>query len=159
MYFTAPVQNNTPALARQNRYLDALKAQNPGVLEIVQGRYQTKNKSCRRCNASWTEYEEKETDVNIAVNLAADAANKLTDAALIVSADSDLGPGVRLARQLHPNQFVAAAFPPRRVSNELKTLMPASFNISMRQIRGSQLPQTVVHPTTGQQFNRPTKWR
>lgn len=159
MYFTAPVQNNLPALARQNRYLNALRAQNPGVLEIVQGRYQTKSKCCRRCNASWNEYEEKETDVNIAVNLVADAANKLTHAALIISADSDLSPGVRLARQLNPNLFVAAAFPPKRVSNELKALMPASFNIGMRHIRGSQLPQTVVDPTTGRQFNRPAKWR
>lgn len=159
MYFTAPVQNNAPALARQNRYLAALQAQNPRVLEVVQGRYQTKNKCCRQCNTSWTEYEEKETDVNIAVNLVADAANKLTDAALIISADSDLGPGIQIARQLHPNLFVAAAFPPRRVSNELKTLMPASFNIGMRQIRRSQLPQTVVDPTTGQQWHRPAKWR
>lgn len=158
MYFTAPVLNDSSGLARQQRYLAALAAQNPNVLEIVQGRYQQKTKSCRGCGSTWRVYEEKETDVNIAVNLVADAANKLTDAALIISADSDLAPGVRLAKQLYPNLFVASAFPPNRVSNELKTLMPASFHIGMGKIRKSQLPPTVVDAATGKQWTRPPKW-
>lgn len=159
MYFTAPVLNDAAGLSNQQDYLAALVAQNPGLIEVVQGRYQSKSKNCRRCGNSWTVYEEKETDVNIAVNLVADAANKLTDAALIVSADSDLAPGVRLARQLNPALFIAAAFPPRRVSNELTTLMPASFHIGMRKIRSSQLPATVVDAATGKQWTRPAKWR
>lgn len=158
MYFTAPVLNDPAGLARQKRYLDALKAQNPGVIEIVEGRYQQKNKTCKKCGNAWRAYEEKETDVNIAINLVADAANKLTDAALILSADSDLAPGVKLARQLNPNLFVAAAFPPRRVSNELKTLMPSSFHIGMGKIRNSQLPPIVVDAATSKQWTRPTKW-
>jgi uncharacterized LabA/DUF88 family protein len=158
MYFTAPVLNDPRGLARQQSYLAALTAQNPTVLEVVQGRYQQKNKSCLKCGNTWRAYEEKETDVNIAINLVADAANKLTDAALIVSADSDLAPGVRLARQLNPNLFVASAFPPKRVSNELKTLMPACFQIGMGKIRNSQLPPTVVDAATGKQWTRPPKW-
>ncbi|WP_324738451.1 NYN domain-containing protein [Mycobacterium sp. 5-140-3-2] len=158
MYFTAPVLNDPRGLARQQRYLAALTAQNPGVLEVVQGRYQQKNKKCLKCGNTWRAYEEKETDVNIAINLVADAANKLTDAALIISADSDLAPGVRLARQLNPNPFVAAAFPPKRVCNELKTLMPRSFHVGMGKIRNSQLPPIVVDAATSKQFTRPTKW-
>jgi uncharacterized LabA/DUF88 family protein len=158
MYFTAPVLNDPVGLANQQAYLSALVVHNPGVIEVVQGRYQSKTKSCRKCGNSWTVYEEKETDVNIAVNLVADAANKLTDAALIISADSDLAPGVRLARQLNPNLFIAAAFPPRRVSNELKTLMPSSFHVGMTKIRSSQLPATVVDAATGRQWTRPARW-
>ncbi|MDM3973277.1 NYN domain-containing protein [Mycobacterium marseillense] len=158
MYFTAPVLNDSAGLARQRRYLDALKAQNPGVIEVVEGRYQQKNKQCFKCGNTWRAYEEKETDVSIAINLVADAANKLTDAALIISADSDLAPGVRLARQLNPSLFVAAAFPPKRVCNELKTLMPRSFHVGMGKIRNSQLPPVVVDAATSKQFTRPTKW-
>ncbi|EFG74150.1 hypothetical protein HMPREF0591_5931 [Mycobacterium parascrofulaceum ATCC BAA-614] len=158
MYFTAPVLNDSGGLARQQRYLNALKAQNPGVIEIVEGRYQQKNKTCKKCGNTWRTYEEKETDVNIAINLVADASIKLTDAALIISADSDLAPGVKLARKLNPNLFVAAAFPPRRVCNELKTLMPNSFHIGMGKIRNSQLPPVVIDAATRKQFTRPTKW-
>lgn len=141
MYFTAPVLNDAGALSRQNHYLAALAAHNPGIVEIVQGRYQSKSAHCHQCGNSWRVYEEKETDVNIAINLVADAANKLTDAALVISADSDLAPGVRLARQLNPKLFVAAAFPPRWVSNELKALMPASFHVGIG--KGPSQPTSV----------------
>jgi hypothetical protein len=59
----------------------------------VLGRYQTKRMTCRQCGSAWTSYEEKETDVNIAVALVADAAASASDVALIISADSDLCPG------------------------------------------------------------------
>jgi hypothetical protein len=42
--------------------------------------------TCRHCGNVWTSYEEKETDVNIAVGLVADAAASASDIALIVSA-------------------------------------------------------------------------
>ncbi len=156
-YFTAPVLDDPPAASRQSRYQHALLAQNPGLVEIVQGRYQKKSMACRRCGASWTHYEEKETDVNIATSLVSDAAQRLSDAALVISADSDLTPAVKAARALHPGLFVAAAFPPRRSSAELKKLMPASFHISLAKIRQSQLPLT-VREATGRSYSRPSKW-
>ncbi|WP_218162049.1 NYN domain-containing protein [Mycobacterium malmoense] len=148
-YFTAPVLNDPGAQSRQSDYLAALTAQNPGLIDIINGRYQAKPKACRRCNHSWTEYEEKETDVNIAAHLVADAALKMSDAALIVSADSDLAPAVRVARMMNPNLFIAAVFPPRRLSSELQALMPASFHLGVQRIKRSQLPQMVFDATGG----------
>lgn len=78
------------------------------------------------------------------------------DAALLVSADSDLAPAVRAAQAINPALFVAAAFPPRRYSAELKALMPASFQISPSKIRGSFLPHTVA--AAGRSHARPVKW-
>ena len=68
-YLTAVVRNDPPAQARQQAYLDALRAHSGSCLQIVHGRYQAKQQACRRCGAAWTSYEEKETDVNIAVSL------------------------------------------------------------------------------------------
>jgi hypothetical protein len=70
-YFTASVPNDPHAQARQQMYLHALAAHCGPSLEITLGRYQSKQRSCRGCGATWTAYEEKETDVNIAVNLVA----------------------------------------------------------------------------------------
>lgn len=157
-YFTAPVLDDPAAASRQACYQSALLARNPGLIEITQGRYQKKSRSCRSCGATWTQYEEKETDVNIATALVADTATRATDSALILSADSDLAPAVRTCRSLNATMFVAAAFPPTRYSAELSKLMPASFSIGMSKLTRAQLPRTVVDPASGRAYSRPAKW-
>lgn len=156
-YFTAAVLDDPPAAARQGQYQQALLAQNPGLIDIVQGRYQKKEVSCRTCSAKWTRYEEKETDVNIATALLSDAALRRSDSALLISADSDLSPAVRAASAVYPELFIAAAFPPKRHSAELKKLMPKSFHISDSKIRQGQLPQAVIGEA-GRTYRRPPKW-
>lgn len=156
-YFTAAVLDDPPAAARQGRYQQALLAHNPGLLTITQGRYQKKTMTCRTCGSAWTHYEEKETDVNIATAIVADAAAGHADTALIVSADSDLVPAVRAARTVNPSLFLAAAFPPARYSGELAKLMPASFHIGAGRLRSSQLP-SIVTDDGGRTYRRPSKW-
>lgn len=122
-----------------------------------QGRYRKKTITCRSCKQSWTHYEEKETDVNIATAIVADAAAKRMESALVVSADSDLVPAVKAARNLNPDLFGAAASPPKRYSAELSKLMPSSPHIGNAKVRDSQLP-TVVTDTSGRTYERPVKW-
>jgi len=155
-YFTAPVLQDPQAQGRQQTYLNALQALHGDTVEVVLGRYQSKSKQCRACGSTWTEREEKETDVNIAVALVRDAALGRMDSALILSADSDLAPAVRVARDLLPELFVTAAFPPRRFSKELKALMPSSFQINTARIRSSMLPLEVRKGDL--RFARPDKW-
>ncbi|MEJ3405473.1 NYN domain-containing protein [Rathayibacter sp. YIM 133350] len=155
-YFTAPVLDDPGGLSRQAHHQAALLAKYPTLFEVTQGRYQTKTVTCFKCNAPRQVREEKETDVNIAVSLVSDAAQRHMDAALLISADSDLAPAVRMAKNLQQNTFIAAAFPPERYSNELKALMPASFQIGRDRVRKAQLPPSFsVGSTT---FNKPTKW-
>lgn len=86
-YFTARVRNDPPAEQRQQTYLNALAAHS-SMLDIRQGRFQQKSKTCYSCNSSWYEYEEKETDVSLSVTLLEDGVSQLYDTALIISADS-----------------------------------------------------------------------
>ena len=157
-YFTAPVLDDPSAASRQRRYQLALMARSSGLLEITQGRYQKKIRTCRACGVSWVQYEEKETDVSIATAVVADAATGVADAALIISADSDLSPAIRTARRLNSTMFIAAAFPPKRYSAELSKLMPASFSIGMSKLTGAQLPRTVLDQGSGRSYTRPQKW-
>lgn len=157
-YFTAPVLDNPPAASRQGRYQQALLAHNGALIDIVQGRYQKKTLTCRSCEDTWIRYEEKETDVNIATSIVSDAAAGVADSMLIVSADSDLVPAVRAARELNPSLFVASAFPPARFSAELKKLMPSSFSIGTTKLTQSQLPK-VVKDAGGRTYGRPAKWK
>ncbi len=158
-YFTAMVRDDPPALARQRTYLDALSAHSSGLVQVVLGRYQSKNVSCRQCGSTWTSYEEKETDVNIAVSIVADAAARASDLALIISADSDLCPAIRTARSLNPQRGMIAAFPPRRSSFEIRSLIPGAFTVAAVDLRNSLLPDTVSDPATGEMYKRPGKWR
>jgi hypothetical protein len=157
-YFTAPVLDDPGAASRQAAYQRALLGRHGDLIKIVQGRYQKKRVTCRACGASWIGYEEKETDVNIATALLVDSAGRRADSALIVSADSDLAPAVRAARASHPEQFIAAAFPPGRYSAELAKLMPASFHIGRSKLIAAQLPDTFVD-IAGRTHTRPAKWR
>lgn len=143
-------------------YLAALAAHCGSTLEIVLGRYQAKQRECRQCGATWIAYEEKETDVNIAVSLVADAASGAADIALLVTADSDLCPAIRTTRKISANYGnslgMIAAFPPRRNSNEIKTLIPGAFTLSHADIRNSLLPDVGTNTATGQQYHHPPKW-
>ncbi|HLL37652.1 MAG TPA: NYN domain-containing protein [Streptomyces sp.] len=158
-YFTAAVLDDTGAAGRQRTYLKALKARHPGVLTVVEGRYQRKRMHCRTCGTDWTSYEEKETDVNIAVALMEIAASAAVDTALVVSADSDLCPAVRSARKVNPQLTIVPAFPPHRRSGELRALLPSAFTISETKLRQSQLPPVVHDPVTGSKYVRPTYWQ
>jgi|SRR5690625_3845972 len=155
-YFTTIVDGEPGAQSRQGHYISALEAKNPRILSVHRGRYQKKKISCHKCGCSWDRREEKETDVNIAVSLVADAARNEMDDALILSADSDLAPAARTAMSVNPRLFVAAAFPPKRASEELKSLMGASFHINLPRIRKAQLPEEFE--VNGKTFKRPTKW-
>ncbi len=157
-YFTAMVRNDPPAQARQLDYLSALSVHSGPLLQIVRGRYQARNVSCRQCGSSWTSYEEKETDVNIAVSLVADAAAGAADVALLISADSDLCPAIRTARAVAPTLGMIAVFPPRRNSFEIRSLVPAAFQLAQVDIRNSLLPTVVIDPSTGAKYQRPVKW-
>lgn len=155
-YFTANVRNDRPAEQRQQIYLDALAAHST-TLVIRQGRFQEKRCSCHGCGATWISYEEKETDVSLAVSLVADGARDVYDTALIVSADSDMCPAVREVKSLRPAATVVAAFPPNRRSFDLKRACDAGFPIGLAKVRQSLLPEIVQ--ANGQIYRRPSHWK
>ena len=157
-YFTARIRNNGHNVAdrkRQNDYLEAL------VLQGVRcqfGHYLEKTRECRKCHASWPDYEEKMTDVNIAIQLLVDAFDDVFDLALVISGDSDLTTPIHLVRQRFPAKRVICAFPPQRYSSELKRCASGYLNIGEDKLRAGQLPDPVVKPN-GFMLHRPAAWR
>jgi uncharacterized LabA/DUF88 family protein len=155
-YFTARVRNNPESEQRQSDYLDALIEHSPRVT-VVDGRFQEKDRRCRACEATWTVYEEKETDVNIASTLIEDAVQDRFDTAVLVSAGSDLCPAIRAMKRLRPAKRIIAAFPPRRHSADLKRAVDGYINIGTDKVRRAQLPPTVI-TSTGISLSRPKHW-
>ena len=155
-YFTARVRDDPGGEQRQSDYLDALAAHSP-LVRIKDGRFQEKDRRCRGCGSEWKVFEEKETDVNIAVALLADAVRDQFDTALVISADSDLCPAVRETKSLFPAKRIIVAFPPARHSAELKRVADGYLAIGADKIRRAQLPDEVV-TEAGVVLRRPKHW-
>ncbi|NCC05725.1 MAG: NYN domain-containing protein [Proteobacteria bacterium] len=157
-FFTTRIRDNghnAPDRQRQNMYLDALAER--GV-SIHEGHYLRKTRQCRQCGATWDDYEEKMTDVNIATKMLCDAQDDLFDVALLISGDSDLTSPVQLVRSRFPAKRVIIAFPPKRHSAELKKFAHGFLTIGLDKLRASQLPVQV--PTRrGHILHRPKEWQ
>jgi uncharacterized LabA/DUF88 family protein len=155
-YFTARVRGDAESQQRQSDYLDAL-ASHCSKVSVVDGRFQQKRRQCRQCGTSWTVFEEKQTDVHIAVSLVEDGVRDLYDSALLISADSDLCPAVRAVKRLRSDKRIIAAFPPRRNSDDLKKTVDGYLSIGHAAIRQAQLPAQVM-TSAGIALSRPKHW-
>ena len=157
-YFTAGVfaEADDPEKAlRQNTYLDALTTL--PALRVHMGYHTVKGRRCPSCGATWQTYEEKMTDVNIAVELLGDAQDDLFDTAIIISGDGDLASPVRTVRERYPGKQAIVAFPPGRHSNGLRSVASASFPIGRRILSKSLLPEQVTR-ADGFVLKRPPTW-
>lgn len=101
-YFTSRIVNPLGKHKRQTVYLEAL--QTLPDLSIYYGKYQHNPHKCPNCGHVETIPSEKMTDVNIAVELLADAYQDKFDTALLISADSDLTSPIEKVRQLFPKR-------------------------------------------------------
>lgn len=156
-YFTTPIRDNHRNEADRFRQIDYLQALATRGVGIQYGHYLEKTRTCRRCGASWNDYEEKMTDVNLAVQLVVDAFDDKFDVALIISGDSDLTTPVKCVRRRFPDKRLIVAFPPRRHSAELKRAAHGYLTIGEDKLRGSQLPERIVKPN-GHVLTRPVTW-
>lgn len=157
-YFTARIRSNGHNLTdakRQNDYLDALVERGT---RIQYGHYLEKQRTCRKCHATWPDYEEKMTDVNIAIQLLSDAFDDSFDTALVLSGDSDLTTPIKRIRQRFPRKRVIVVFPPNRHSAELKRCAHGYLNIGEDKLRNNQLPDQVVK-RDGFVLTRPAHWK
>jgi hypothetical protein len=114
-YFTAYPNWNDAKKLRHQTYINAVHSR--GV-NYTLGEFKPKMVDCRaKCGESFDMKEEKQTDVNIAVTMLelADEYDKL----ILVTADSDQVPAVRLLRRKYPAKKVFVLPPIGRNSKEL----------------------------------------
>ena len=157
-YFTSRISSrpgNEDTRRRQGKYLEALETL-PGV-RLHYGHFLAKTRRCPRCQATWETFEEKMTDVNIAVELLEDAQADAFDTAILVSGDSDLTRPVQVVQTRYPNKRVVVAFPPDRESSQLRKAATAGFMVGRKKLKDSQLPDRVIK-RDGRFLIRPREW-
>lgn len=110
-YFSAYATWLPEPYERHRHYTSALTAR--GV-QMHMGKFKAKPRKCLKCRAEWTGHEEKETDVQIAVHMVSDALRGEVDRLILISADTDLAPPIKMISAHAPKCEVFVASPPGR---------------------------------------------
>lgn len=156
-YFTARIKGEDSKRKRQKTYLEALAFGT--ATKIYFGRYQVirNGVTCENCGLSWDVKSEKMTDVQIATQLLTDAFTDQFDTAILISADSDLVPPVRMIKENFPQKKIQILFPPHRFSYELQEAADVYETMDISDLQKNQLPNEIVKPD-GYVLYKPITW-
>lgn len=155
-YFTARIIGAPDKQKRQSTFIEALETLSN--LKIFYGKYQLNPRECPNCGFKDKVPNEKMTDVNIAVEMFSDAINDKFDIALLLSADSDLVPPVRVIKNTFTQKRIVVAFPPKRSSVELENIAHACLRIGRANFARSLFPDK-VRKADGFILQRPSTWK
>lgn len=159
LYFTAYTDWNPGKVAKHKLFVRAQRAR--GV-EVVYGKFRKRQKECGAyCHMTYETYEEKYTDVNIAVKLIELAVLDQYDTAVILTGDCDIVPGVQAVKRLFPAKKLHALVPigPRgRYALDIVGACHSHLSITERLLQKSLLPDPLVLPN-GAALACPTGWK
>jgi hypothetical protein len=143
LLFTALATWDPGKLARHKLFIRA--NENAGV-EVTYGEFKRKDKHCHVCKGKYKTFEEKQTDVNIALSLFRLAVTDRYDRAVIVSGDTDLIPAIKAVRATFPQKQIGVIIPIGRSSEDL--IKHADFKFKMREhhLVSSRFPDQIVLP-------------
>jgi uncharacterized LabA/DUF88 family protein len=157
-YFSAlatHMQISSPdTVSRHQTYIKCLE--DTGVLTTL-GRFKETSFHCRRCQKRIKRHEEKETDVAISAKLLEIFMQDTSDAVAIITGDTDLAAGVKVARRLFPTKRIGFIFPYKRKNEELATMGDFSIKLSRKSYLANQFPD----PYTlydGSKIAKPANW-
>lgn len=159
-YFSAYATWRPDAYARHRAFVAALETCS---VTPVMGMFKEKQRSCRTCGSVWSDHEEKETDVNIAIHLLRDAQLDRYDRALIISGDSDLAPAVRMVREQYPSKSIRILAPyGRSYSMDLVNAaggLSSARRMKLIHVERNLLPGRVTKPDGTLVAERPAKYQ
>lgn len=151
-YFTA-VQ--TTSQRKKIKHLVYIRALEFYGVEIIKGRFARTKKRHMDRKEFFPVLEEKETDVNIAIQMVKGAIKDEYDTAFLITADSDQVPTIKLVKDI--GKQVRVLIPVRRQANELKRVSDRSEQISIDKLSNCLLPGE-VH-TNGRRIVRPDDYK
>jgi uncharacterized LabA/DUF88 family protein len=153
--FTAFAMWDPGKVARHKLFLRA--NENVGV-NVVLGEFKRKSKHCTICKKHYTGFEEKQTDVNIAVQLFQSAYLDKYDRAVLLSGDTDLIPAIKAVRASFPHKKIGVMLPIGRSSNDL--VKQTDFRYKMRETHliSSRFPDQIILPDKSV-LDCPANWK
>jgi uncharacterized LabA/DUF88 family protein len=161
-FFTAISKDfGQESINRHRKYITALELQS---VKIIQGYFNKKQRRCRvedcayKGNRYFPDREEKQTDVNIALQLMEDAALDKYDKCFLMSGDNDFAPILKTVMKLYPRKQAGIVTPPyqEKIINlpsmvhlksvcfhDFKTNRRLIINLRFDKLKGHSLPQAI----------------
>ena len=124
---------------------------------MVLGKFKNKNRYCNLCKWEYTGYEEKTTDVNIAVYLFKLAYEDRFDIAFIVSGDTDLTHAIQVFKNTFTRKKIGFIFPMERKNVDLADIADFSYKIKESHLIKSRFPDN-VNLRNGTVITCPSNW-
>ena len=141
-------------VARHKSYAEALRTVD---VEPIFGAFRRKDLKCRVCYKRYKTYEEKQTDVNIAIKLFETAIADSWDTACIVSGDSDLTPAIKAIKKTFSIKQIGVIIPIGRRAEELKAVTDFHRKIKEKHLRTCQFDDE-IDISGGRKIIRPETW-
>jgi len=154
-YFTALV---TWSYEKKKRHKLFIQANESFGVKTIYGNFKPRPQRCPICKKSYSVFEEKETDVNLAIELYRQACNNSYDTAVILSGDSDLIPAINAVKKKFPQKKVGILIPPDKKVDALKCVVDFPWKIKNRHLSASLLPDS-INLADGSQILCPEQWK
>lgn len=153
-YFTALATWSQTKMQRHEKLIKALKLQN---VKVVYGKFRWKDKTCPLCKQTYKTFEEKQTDVNMAIHLLRLAIEDKYDTAIIMSGDSDLVPSIEATKNIFPAKRIGIVIPIGRRAELLKNVCDFHFKLKEKHLRSSLFDEQ-ISIGDNQKLICPPKW-
>ena len=145
---------NRAQLLKHEAYFDALSM--TGVICHL-GHFVTAVDGCNACGHSWNISFEKQSDINLALAVAADAEDDRFDVCYILSTDGDQGATARYIKTRFPKKKVVSVVPPGRMHNRhVLAYCDAKVTLSLDDLHAALLPAQIKVGKT--RLARPTAY-
>lgn len=154
-YFTALAHWDN---GKVKRHLNFIRIQEYFRIKVIRGEFRKTTKNCRVCHKSFVTFEEKETDVNIAIQLFEQAYLNSYDTAIILSGDSDQLPAIRAVKKIFPLKKFGIIIPPEKTAENLKKEADFYRKIKISHLRFALLDDPIVLPD-GTKIFCPENWK
>jgi uncharacterized LabA/DUF88 family protein len=154
-YFTTYAHWREDKVFRHKLYV---RAQESEGTEVKFGKFKNKQVTCQSdCKRSFSTWEEKQTDVNLARSIIELAYLNAFDRAIIISGDSDQLPVISFVKEYFPDKQITVVVPIGRSANELKQSAHSSEKMTEAHLERSQMPEK-LKAKNGEWIQRPLKW-
>lgn len=137
---------------RHQSYIRALKSVG---IEVILGKFKEKRTKCNHCGKDIKKYEEKETDVSIAVKIFELFHKNSCDHVVVLTGDTDLLPAIKTAKEIY-NKKVSMLFPYGRHNAAFTGIADRQFKIKDDTYAKFQFPETLLFE--GKTVHKPVSW-
>lgn len=155
LYFTTLATWDPAKVARHKTFIKA--QENEGVT-VVYGEFKRKEKRCPLCHTNFWTFEEKQTDVNIALRLFQLAVQDRFEKAIIISGDTDLIPAVKAVKATFPGKQIGVVLPIGRASEDFKKEADFHYKMKEKHLQSSRYADTIAL-TDGTVLTCPPRWK